>query len=74
MNPVTISLGEPIPDLSCGKCGEEYECDVVMGWGCLVLLDQRRIPFTILGSWCDEACLNDWLDTKEAKDLLAPSL
>jgi hypothetical protein len=74
MSQVQITISEPIPDLECDNCGKEYRYDPLMGWGCLVLLDQRNIPNTILGSWCDEACLNEWLDTPEAKSLLAPGM
>ena len=71
---ITLTPSEPIPDLNCSNCHEEYKYDPLMGWGCLVLLDQRSIPHTIVGSWCDEACLNEWIDTKEAKDFLAPGM
>lgn len=62
---------EPI---SCDNCGKEYQYDSFHGYGCLVLTDDRQVPRTILGAWCDETCLNQWLDTPEAKDLLAPGL
>lgn len=74
MKPKVITPSEPIPDLPCSHCGEIYRYDPVMGWGCLVLLDQRQAPHSILGAWCDEDCLNRWLDSAEAKDLLAPGM
>ena len=67
MGQVQITLSEPIPDLQCSNCGEGYRYDPLMGWGCLVLLNQKNIPNTILGAWCDEFCLLQWLDTPEEK-------
>lgn len=61
-------------NIACANCGKEYQYDPLMGHGCLVLTDEREIPHTILGTWCDESCLNRWLDTSEAKDLLSPGL
>jgi len=74
MGRVQITLSGAIPDLQCNSCNQEYRYDPLMGWGCIVLLDQRNIPNAILGAWCDEDCLNHWLDTPEAKDLLAPGM
>lgn len=68
------SLSEPTPDLHCDNCGEEYQYDPLAGYGCLVLLDQREVPHRVLGVWCNEACLNEWLDTPEAAKWLAPGL
>jgi hypothetical protein len=67
-------LSEPIPDLRCSFCDGEHKYDPVMGWGCLVLLDQREAPNSILGAWCDEVCLHRWLDSAEAMNLLAPRM
>ena len=59
MRQVQITLSEPIPDLQCETCGKEYRYDYVMGWGCIVMLDQTVIPNKILGAWCNEQCLED---------------
>ena len=74
MAKVYPTLSEPTPDIQCATCEQEYQYDPIMGYDCLILLDQREIPHTILGAWCDEVCLNRWLDTSEAKDLLAPGM
>ena len=57
MSQVQITLSEPIPDLQCDSCGKEHRYDPLMGWGCIVLLDQTVIPNKILGAWCNEQCL-----------------
>ena len=74
MSRVELLASDPHPNLQCASCDQEYQYDPLMGYGCLILLDQRQIPHTILGAWCDESCLNQWLDTSEAKDLLAPGM
>ncbi len=59
-----IPLSTKITDLHCDNldCGKEYKYDRVMGWGCLVLMDERAIPHEVLGAWCDGACLTQWLE------------
>lgn len=69
-----MPLSEPVPDLECCNCRKRWAYDPVMGWGCFVLLDQRQVPHGILGAWCDKVCLNRWLDSAEAKELLAPGM
>ncbi len=72
--PIVLNISDPVPDLDCSTCGEKHKYDRAMGWGCLILLDDREIPHTVLGAWCSEACLVDWLETQEAKALLAPGM
>ena len=73
-SPIVLNITDPVPDLECSICAEKHKYDRVMGWGCLVLLDDREIPHTVIGAWCSESCLVDWLETKEAKALLAPGM
>ena len=74
MGKVYITLSDPIPDLECSNCGKEHQYDPMAGWGCMVLTDESSAPASILGIWCDQECLNQWLDTHDAKLLLAPGL
>ena len=64
-----LTLSEPIPDLECLNCGRVYRYDGIGDWEeCLVLKDTRFIPPQV-ACWCDEACLGQWLDSPEAKEL-----
>ena len=54
--------------LKCETCGKEHAYDQVMGYDCLVLVDGRDRPNTAW-AWCDEACLNHWLDSPNSKQL-----
>ncbi len=54
--------------VKCATCRSEHTYDQAMGYGCLVLIDGRDRPNRIW-AWCDEVCLNEWLDSTEAKEL-----
>ncbi|GAH18063.1 unnamed protein product [marine sediment metagenome] len=56
-------------DVQCSSCGEKHTYDRVTGYECLVLIDGRDRPNLVIGAWCNEACLNDWLDSPAAKVL-----
>ena len=56
-------------DVVCLSCGEKHTYDRLMGYDCLVLIDGRNQPSMIVGAWCDEGCLSDWLDSPDAKQL-----
>ena len=71
MTYIPITLSEPIPKVKCLECDKEYEYDPVMGWGCLILMDDRDAPKVILGVWCDKTCLGKWLNKPEARNSLA---
>jgi len=67
MTHIPMLLSEPIPKVRCLQCGEEYEYDPVAGWGCLILTDERNAPTVILGVWCSNSCLNEWLNKPQAR-------
>lgn len=67
MYPIEITLSDPMPNVRCLACGKEYQYDSFMsGWGCLILKDERIIPPTIWGAWCDETCFTRWYATPES--------
>jgi len=61
-----VKCGE---DVQCSSCGQEHAYDQATGYECLVLVDGRDRPNLVIGAWCDEACLNHWLDSPDAKQL-----
>ena len=67
-----IPLHVDIPDLHCDNpdCGKEHKYDVVMGWGGVVLMDERGFPHEVLGASCDVDCLNQWLTSPDSKNFL----
>ena len=64
---MTQTFGETV---SCETCGEKHTYDQLMGYDCLVLIDGRYCPNS-LWAWCNEVCLNQWLDSPNAKELFA---
>jgi hypothetical protein len=59
---------EPHPDIHCVACGKKYEYNnSLMGYNCILIIDQRNTPPTIFFAWCDHYCLRQWLDTVVAK-------
>lgn len=58
----------------CDTCGEEYYEDNWGLAGCLVLTDERGQPAQVIGVWCNEACLNKWLDKPDGIKFLNPSM
>lgn len=52
----------------CETCREEHEENNFGKAGCLVLRDEReQVP--AVWAWCNEACLGEWLDSPEAREL-----
>jgi len=58
-------IGETV---TCESCGGEHTYDLLMRYDCLVLIDGRVRP-NIVWAWCNEVCLNQWLDSPHAKEL-----
>jgi len=55
--------------LHCLNCNTELPDDNFHRHQALVLSDERRLVPEILGAWCDEKCLGEWL-VKNALDAM----
>jgi hypothetical protein len=51
--------------LRCLSCDKELPDDNLLNRSALVLTDERQPIPAVLGTWCDEKCLGEWL-TKAA--------
>jgi len=54
-----------VDELHCLSCGEELPEDNFTRRNALLLIDERAQIPEVLGAWCDEKCLGEWL-TKTA--------
>ncbi|MBI4215903.1 MAG: hypothetical protein HY687_00695 [Chloroflexi bacterium] len=63
-----IEFREDSPVFICEACQKEHEEDNFGQAGCLVLRDERE-QVAVSWVWCDEACLSQWLDSPEARQL-----
>ncbi len=64
-------------DLHCLSCDRELPDDNFLNRNALILTDERQSIPEVLGAWCDEKCLGEWL-TKTAitammKRMMSPS-
>ena len=48
-------------EVRCLMCNEELPEDNFGRRNALVLTDERREIPAVLGAWCDEACMGEWL-------------
>jgi len=48
-------------DLRCLCCDRELSEDTLGSHHALVLTDERGQASEVLGAWCDEKCLGEWL-------------
>ncbi len=48
-------------ELCCLMCSTELPEDNFMRRGALVLTDEREQIPVVLGAWCDEKCMGEWL-------------
>ena len=56
-------------DLRCLCCNRELPEDTFNSRHALVLSDERGQTREVLGAWCDEKCLGEWL-VKSALDAM----
>jgi hypothetical protein len=56
-------------ELHCLMCNEELPEDNFGRRNALVLTDEREQVPLVLGAWCDEKCLGEWL-VKQALDAM----
>jgi hypothetical protein len=56
-------------DLRCLCCDRELPEDNLSSRNALVLTDERGQVSEVLGAWCDEKCLGEWL-VKSALDAM----
>jgi hypothetical protein len=56
-------------ELHCLNCNQELPEDNFMKRDALVLTDERQQAPVVLGAWCDEKCLGEWL-VKQALDAM----
>ena len=54
-----------MPELHCLSCDKELPDDSSLRRNALILTDERQQIPEVLGAWCDEKCLGEWL-TKTA--------
>ena len=64
-------------ELKCLCCDKELPIDNFLNHNALILIDERQSIPEVLGTWCDEKCLGEWL-TKTAisammKRMMSPS-
>ncbi len=58
-----------VDELRCLMCNGELSEDNFGRRGALVLTDERQQIPTVLGVWCDEMCMGEWL-VKHALDAM----
>jgi len=56
-------------ELHCLNCSAELPGDNFCQRSALVLTDEREQVPAVLGAWCDEKCLGEWL-VKQALDAM----
>ena len=56
-------------ELHCLMCGAELPEDNFCSRNALILTDERGQVADVLGAWCDEACMGEWL-VKQALDAM----
>ena len=66
--PIMIDGDGDMVTYVCETCEGMHEEDNFGRAGCLILRDEReQIP--TVWAWCDESCLQKWLDSPEARQL-----
>jgi len=55
--------------LHCLNCNEELPENNFCQHNCLILTDERGKTSEVLGAWCDEKCMGEWL-VKSALDAM----
>jgi len=58
-----------MPELHCLMCNEELPGDNFGRRNALVLTDEREQIPVVLGAWCNEKCMGEWL-VKSALDAM----
>jgi len=58
-----------VDELRCLMCNEEWPEDNFGKRNALVLTDEREQIPVVMGAWCDEKCMGEWL-VKTALDAM----
>ena len=60
-------------ELHCLNCNKELSEDSFSSRNALVLTDERQQMAVVMGAWCDETCMGEWL-VKQALDAMMKRL